>query len=60
MDGGAETGFRHVEHEKYKPRLLHIKLKRGHLMVQQVPMTKDSLNSSDSFIMDKGLELYIL
>ena len=60
FDGGAHTGFRHVEHEIYDPRLLQIKRGRWNLMVEQVPMSKNSLNQSDSYIIDKGLEILVL
>ena len=60
LEGGAQTGFRHVEHEKYNARLLHIKRGRWNLMVEQVPMSKDSLNQSDAYIIDKGLEILVL
>ena len=60
LDGGTQTGFRHVENEKYNPRLLHIKRGRWNLMVEQVPMSKDSLNQSDAYIIDKGLEILVL
>lgn len=57
MDGGIESGFRHVEPEKYEPRLMHIKGKRK-VRVTQVPLSHSSLNSGDVFILDKGLKLY--
>jgi len=57
MEGGIESGFRHVEPEKYKPRLLQLKGKRK-IRVQQVPMERGSLNSGDVFILDNGLNIY--
>jgi len=53
LDGGVETGFRHVEAEKYRTRLLHLKGKR-HIRVHEVPLTFASLNSGDVFILDAG------
>jgi len=58
LSGGVETGFKHVEPEKYKPRLLHIKGKLNKTIVRQVPATTDSLNLGDVFILDVGLKLY--
>jgi len=58
LSGGVETGFHHVEPEKYQPRLLHIKGKLNHTIVRQVPATTDSLNMGDVFILDVGLKLY--
>jgi hypothetical protein len=57
LEGGVETGFRHVEPEKYEPRLLHLKGKRK-VRVTQVPLARDSLNSGDVFILDAGLNIY--
>jgi len=57
LDGGVDSGFRHVEPEKYAPRLLHLKGKKK-VRVTQVDMSHGSLNSGDVFILDKGLELY--
>jgi gelsolin len=58
LSGGVETGFKHVEPEKYTPRLLHIKGKLNKTIVRQVPATTDSLNHGDVFILDVGLKVY--
>jgi len=58
LAGGIETGFKHVEPEKYQPRLLHIKGKLNKTIVRQVPATTDSLNMGDVFMLDIGLKLY--
>jgi gelsolin len=58
LQGGVETGFHHVEPEKYQPRLLHIKGKLNKTIVRQVPANTDSLNQGDVFILDVGLKLY--
>jgi hypothetical protein len=57
LDGGVDTGFRHVEPDKYEPRLLHLKGKKK-VRVTQVPLSRDSLNSGDVFILDGGVNLY--
>lgn len=36
MEGGAETGFRHVEPVEYKPRLLQFNGKGRHITVKEV------------------------
>jgi len=59
MKGGMETGFKHVEPKEYKPRLLHIKGKKN-VVVREVPMKLESLNSGDVFIVDAGLDIYML
>jgi gelsolin len=57
LEGGVESGFRHVEPEKYEPRLLHLKGKRK-VRVMQVGLSHKSLNSGDVFVLDAGLHLY--
>ncbi|KAH3881637.1 hypothetical protein DPMN_005563 [Dreissena polymorpha] len=58
MEGGAETGFRHVEPTKYKTRLLQVFGKGANLQIREVPLNKKSLNSDDVFILDAGLTVY--
>jgi len=53
LAGGVETGFHHVEPEKYHPRLLHLKGKK-HIRIHEVPKTYKSLNSGDVFVLDAG------
>jgi len=36
MEGGAETGFHHVEPEKYTPRLMHFSGTGKKVIVNQV------------------------
>jgi len=57
MDGGVASAFKHVEHGKYDSRLFHLKGKRN-VRMQQVPLSVDSLNEGDVFILDLGLQLY--
>jgi len=57
LEGGIESGFNHVEPEKFEPRLLHLK-GRKNIRVTQVPIELKSLNSGDVFILDNGLDLY--
>jgi gelsolin len=58
LDGGVESGFKKVPVEEYKPRLLHIKGKKN-FRVRQVPLTAESLNKGDVFILDHGLNIYV-
>ena len=58
LSGGVETGFKHVEKDKYEPRLLHVKGRRN-IRVQQTRLAWNSMNSGDVFILDLGLTLYI-
>lgn len=57
MEGGVDSGFKHVEPEKYTPRLLHLKGKKK-VRTMQVDMKVSSLNSGDVFILDTGLVVY--
>ncbi|KAI0221917.1 Gelsolin-like protein 2 [Lamellibrachia satsuma] len=58
MEGGADTGFRHVTPEEYRPRLLHFSGQKRHITVKEVPLCSSRLNSNDVFILDLGLKLY--
>jgi gelsolin len=58
LEGGADTGFRHVEAAKYTPRLLHFSGAGKNVVVTQVPAAKSRLNSGDVFILDMGLTIY--
>jgi len=57
LQGGIETGFKHVGAKEYKPRLLHLKGKKR-VKARQVDLTCDSLNDGDVFILDNGLTIY--
>jgi len=57
MDGGVASAFKHVDRDHYEPRLFHLKGKRT-VRVQQAPLSCDSLNDGDVFILDLGLKLY--
>jgi len=58
LEGGVESGFHHVKPEEYKPRLLHVKGFGSNLKVSQTSLTRDSLNSGDVFILDRGLVVF--
>eukprot|EP00020_Sapocribrum_chincoteaguense_P003972 CAMPEP_0170751312 /NCGR_PEP_ID=MMETSP0437-20130122/11387_1 /TAXON_ID=0 /ORGANISM="Sexangularia sp." /LENGTH=417 /DNA_ID=CAMNT_0011090345 /DNA_START=124 /DNA_END=1377 /DNA_ORIENTATION=- len=60
LSGGVETGFRHVETdaEKARARLLHVK-GLNLVRVIEVPLSYESLNSGDVFILDDGHETVI-
>jgi gelsolin len=58
MEGGANSGFRHVKPTEYQPRLLHFKGSKKNIEIKQVPLYRESLDSGDVFILDLGLEIY--
>jgi len=57
LEGGMDSGFHHVDPKDYKPRLLHVQGKK-HVVVRQVALEHESLNSADVFVLDHGLQLY--
>lgn len=58
MEGGAESGFRHVEPEKYRPRLLHFCGDKKNVVVMEVPRRRSRLDSTDVFLLDVGKVIY--
>jgi gelsolin len=58
MEGGAESGFRHVKPTEYKPRLLHFSGVKQVVRLKEVPLAKARIQSGDVFILDLGLTLY--
>lgn len=59
LNGGVESGFRKVKPEEYRPRLLHFQLQTNKKMViQEVELSLESLDSGDVYIIDMGLQLY--
>lgn len=57
LDGGAKSGFNHVE-QTFKKRLLQIKGKH-HVRVQEVDMSWSSFNSGDVFMLDLGQLVFV-
>jgi len=59
LPGGVDSGFRHVEAEKHRTRLLHIKGDRKRrVFCQNVLCHSSSLNSGDAFVLDDGDTIY--
>eukprot|EP01012_Entosiphon_sulcatum_P041775 TRINITY_DN55662_c0_g1_i1.p1 TRINITY_DN55662_c0_g1~~TRINITY_DN55662_c0_g1_i1.p1 ORF type:complete len:364 (-),score=69.37 TRINITY_DN55662_c0_g1_i1:29-1120(-) len=54
LAGGIESGFRHVEPEKYVPRLLQVKGRGKKVVVREVEKSGESLNAGDVFLLDLG------
>jgi Gelsolin repeat len=57
LEGGVESGFKHVEPKTYEKKLYIIKGKR-YPRVWSVPIEANSLNEGDVFILDMGMKLY--
>jgi gelsolin len=47
-----------VKPTEYKPRLLHVTGYKQKVQVYEVPLSVDSLNDSDCFVLDNGLTLF--
>jgi len=58
MEGGADSGFRHVKPETYKPRLLQLHGERHQVAAIEVPLARSRIDSGDVFILDLGMTLY--
>lgn len=54
LAGGIESGFCHVEANVVEPHLYHVKGTRKGLVLWQVPLSRDSMNSGDVFILAAG------
>lgn len=57
LEGGVESGFKHVEPKTYEKKLYIVKGKR-YPRVWSVPIEANSLNEGDVFILDMGMKLY--
>jgi len=65
MDGGVDSGFKHVKPEEYKTKLFHVKGTMKTCRVTQVNNEEDgpngyshkSLNAGDVFVLDAGLTI---
>lgn len=58
LPGGVASGFKHVERDVYRPRLLEVKGKNV-ARVKEVPLKNTSLTQGDAYVLDLGLEIYI-
>jgi gelsolin len=58
LEGGADSGFYHVEKQKHQPRLFHFHGLRQKIEVKERPMTKKALDNTDVFILDLGDKIY--
>jgi gelsolin len=58
MEGGAESGFRHVTHTEYRPRLMHVCGEKKHIVVSEIPLCRSRVSTDDVYILDLGLTLY--
>ena len=59
LEGGVESGFRHVEPDAYIAKLLIVRKHNRTMRVTQVPLARESLNTGDCFILDAGATIYV-
>ncbi|PVD24424.1 hypothetical protein C0Q70_14907 [Pomacea canaliculata] len=57
LEGGADSGFRKVKPEEYRPRLLHFHGDKHGVRVREVPRCRSRIDSTDVYILDLGLRL---
>jgi gelsolin len=57
LNGGVDTGFKHVEEKKHQNRLFHLKGKKN-VVVREVEFSIKSLNCGDVFVLDAGHDIY--
>jgi gelsolin len=58
LKGGADSGFKHVEKEAFKPRLMRVQGTKKKIEITEVSCLKANLDSGDVFILDKGTEAH--
>ena len=58
LEGGIDSGFNHVEAEKFNNKLLHITGYGKKIQVYQVKIHVNSMNNADAFILDCGEIIY--
>ncbi|KAL4226754.1 hypothetical protein ACF0H5_014734 [Mactra antiquata] len=58
MEGGADTGFRHVEPTKYKTRLMRVYGNGRNIAIREIPLNVKNINSDDVFILDAGTTVW--
>lgn len=57
LEGGVESGFKHVEPTVYEKRLLMVKGKR-YPRIFPMKLEANSINEGDVFILDLGMKMY--
>ena len=59
IHGGADSGFRQVKPEEYKPRLFHFHGDRRQVTVKEIARKRSNLDSTDVYILDMGVKIYL-
>ncbi|CAE7283409.1 sevA [Symbiodinium natans] len=59
LDGGVDSGFKHVVPEGHDTKLFQVRKVKGKTTVLQVPTKKEMVNDSDSFVLDAPGKIYV-
>jgi hypothetical protein len=60
MEGGIDSAFTHVAPDAYVTKLLHVRrTKMRGISIKERPVTIDSLNQGDCFLLDMGTIIYV-
>merc|ERR1719401_2211905 len=59
LDGGIDSGFKHVVPEGHDPKLYQVRRSKGKTIVQRAPLSKNVINRSDSFVLDAADKIYV-
>lgn len=59
LDGGVDSGFKHVVPEGYDTKLFQVRKVHGKLTVLQVPLRKKMIDEFDCFVLDAPEKIYV-
>eukprot|EP00929_Paragymnodinium_shiwhaense_P009723 TRINITY_DN113_c0_g2_i1.p1 TRINITY_DN113_c0_g2~~TRINITY_DN113_c0_g2_i1.p1 ORF type:complete len:249 (-),score=69.94 TRINITY_DN113_c0_g2_i1:184-930(-) len=59
LEGGIDSGFKHVVPEGYDPKLFVVRRVKGKTTVVQAPLKKTIINESDCFVLDAADKIYV-
>jgi len=60
LEGGIDSGFKHVVPEGYDTKLMQLRRFKGEMTTIQVPLSKKKINDVDSFVLDAPDKIYVL
>eukprot|EP00929_Paragymnodinium_shiwhaense_P009720 TRINITY_DN113_c0_g1_i1.p1 TRINITY_DN113_c0_g1~~TRINITY_DN113_c0_g1_i1.p1 ORF type:complete len:249 (-),score=68.52 TRINITY_DN113_c0_g1_i1:676-1422(-) len=59
LEGGIDSGFKHVVPEGYDPKLFVVRRVKGKTKVVQAPLKKNIVNENDCFVLDAADKIYV-
>jgi len=59
LEGGAPSAFSSVDRDAFEPRLMQVKGKGKRCVVRSVGLSRGSLNSGDTFLLDLGRRVVV-